>query len=445
MTDDRKYITFSLLHLLGIGLNLFAIFWLVFLSDLVHKPLTLTFAIFALFLQVYIFINHIAKPRQHFSRLLDAISYDDFTLSFALENEKNSYYHQLNTALALFRQKRKEKESQWLFTNTVLDSIPLALIVADSKKNIYIFNQHASRILHINRLENLDTLATKYPDFEKIVQSNAASVKDILKIVSEGEIQKIVVSVSAFVLEGEKYKIISLQNIDEAIDHTQTEAWQSMAKVLTHEIINAVTPIASLSESALELSANKNWDEIELPLTIIHKRSAALVNFVQEFRQLSKLPEAQKQIISIAEFANGIRKSFEKRFQAENIDFSIQIEPQDVKLFADPLLLEQALTNLIENAIKATSNNTESKTIILKAGFDADQHIYISISDTGKGIPPENLEKIFLPFYTTYKEGTGIGLSVVRQIMLKHQGKIAVKSTENKGTEFTLVFFRSLT
>ncbi|GIJ95336.1 hypothetical protein CAPN001_16180 [Capnocytophaga stomatis] len=222
------------------------------------------------------------------------------------------------------------------------------------------------------------------------------------------------------------------------MDETETKAWQKLISVLTHEIMNSIAPIISLSET---LSEEKNHKEVSSAqyktmhqaMEIIHKRSKGLLTFVENYRKLTRIPEPILQPIYLEQMLN----SLQQLVASDKINFTYSVYPEKLTLNADRNMLEQVLINLLKNAHEAGKENTESKVNVTAAKIGNEVHI--SVKDNGCGISSEAIDKIFIPFYSTKTSGSGIGLSLCRQIMLRHNGKITVQSNE-KGSIFTLIF-----
>jgi two-component system, NtrC family, nitrogen regulation sensor histidine kinase NtrY len=229
------------------------------------------------------------------------------------------------------------------------------------------------------------------------------------------------------------------------------EAWQNLVRVLTHEIMNSVTPISSLAGIVEEeikphtLETNgvtlsqEQLSDIHLSLQTISKRSEGLIQFVKEFRSLTSVPKPKPVQIPVRELLEELVLLHRKDLSEKTISANISVYPEDLTISADKNMIEQVLINLLKNAIQSFEEQ-EEKQIDLKAFLNEKSRTIISIADTGSGIDPEAMEKIFIPFFTTKKNGSGIGLSLSRQIMRQHQGTLTVKSTVGKGTEFAMRF-----
>ncbi|MCZ8215708.1 MAG: ATP-binding protein, partial [Cyclobacteriaceae bacterium] len=252
-------------------------------------------------------------------------------------------------------------------------------------------------------------------------------------------------------LRNENLKLISLQNIQSELEEKEMEAWQNLVRVLTHEIMNSVTPISSLSDMVEEdlakhLERNSNQpvtqdqlEDIHLSLKTISKRSEGLINFVKEFRSLAMVPKPRMTDINLRDLLDELCQLHKKEMADANIQMSLSVNPNDLLIHADKSQIEQVVINLIKNAMQAF-DRPDNRVLEVKAYQNDKQRTIISVKDNGTGIDPEALEKIFIPFFTTKKNGSGIGLSLSRQIMRQHKGSLTVKSTPGVGTEFFMRF-----
>jgi nitrogen fixation/metabolism regulation signal transduction histidine kinase len=257
------------------------------------------------------------------------------------------------------------------------------------------------------------------------------------------------VYVIELVLRDVKFKLVSLQNIQSELEEKEMEAWQNLVRVLTHEIMNSIAPISSLAATIREDVASKNkgdepilredLDDYLMGISTIEKRSEGLINFVSDFRSLAHIPTPKFTAIQISGLFERVELLLKTQLDVQQIKLTTSIAPADLLLFADCSLIEQVMINLTQNAIHAVEES-KVKNILLKAYIDENGKIIIEVTDSGKGIEEEALSKIFIPFFTTKKKGSGIGLSLSKQILRRHKGNIQVKSKIEEGTTFKLIF-----
>lgn len=325
------------------------------------------------------------------------------------------------------------------------------IIFKEDTGKIEIFNSAARRLLKVNRAETVNDLKEVSETLVNVFTRLRTGGRELLRLkVGEDFIQLSVYAIE-LTLRGENLKLISIQNIQSELEEKEMEAWQNLVRVLTHEIMNSVTPISSLAgiiEDEIKIHLRDNQEkplqkeqlaDIHLSLQTISKRSEGLIHFVKEFRSLTHIPKPKPENIQVGQLFDEVAILHKKELSEKGIKLECSVDPTDITISADKIMTEQVIINLLKNAIQAFDEG-EEKLIILKAYYNEKMRPVISVKDNGTGIDPEALEKIFIPFFTTKKTGSGIGLSLSRQIMRQHQGTLTVKSTVGKGTEFLMRF-----
>jgi signal transduction histidine kinase len=314
-----------------------------------------------------------------------------------------------------------------------------------------LINTAAKRMLKVARLKNIQSLSSFSQSLQDTLFSLKAGEKALVKIPDQD--MELALHAAEFRLKDQKYTLVSLQDIKSELQEKEMEAWQTLIRVLTHEIMNSMTPITSMAATVIDLlnSINeKNGENIDAEAIIdianalktIHKRSLGLTDFVEAYRNLTLIPKPKFKIFPINDLFGRIEKLMENKLTKKSIDFKWSVEPQSLELTADPGLIEQVLINLVLNAAQAFDRVKDSKAsrIQLIANLDDNGKIIIRVTDNGPGIVKEALSKVFIPFFSTKKKGSGIGLSLSRQIMKLHKGSITVKSEPDLETVFTLKF-----
>jgi two-component system nitrogen regulation sensor histidine kinase NtrY len=417
----------------------------------------LTVAVFLLAVfQVYSLIRFTEKTNRDLSRFLLSIKYDDTSQSFRSEGLGSSFT-ELKEAFGLImrkiREKRSEAEVHARYLNTIIQHVGIGLLIYKTDGTVDLINNPAKKLLNVAALRNINDLKRISPDLVAILQQLKHGDKKLVKIYCEEETRHISLSSCTFLLREEKYLLVSLQNIQAELEEKEMEAWQNLVRVLTHEIVNSITPISSMTATLLDSlgSPEKNRDadanhlspeEIEETaeaLKTIHQRSQGLMNFVNSYRNMTLIPEPQFEILPLLDFFTRVEKLMKPRLTAGAIDFRQSVEPKTLELTADPNLMEQVMINLVLNAIHAVDGRKDP-CIRLLASLSPENTIIITVEDNGAGIAEEALEKIFIPFFTTTKQGSGIGLSLSRQILRMHNATISARSIPDKGTVFTMRF-----
>lgn len=279
-----------------------------------------------------------------------------------------------------------------------------------------------------------------------------AGDKMLIKLVANNELLHLSVYATEFRMRGEEFLLVSLQNITSELEEKEIESWQKLIRVLTHEIMNSITPISSLASTVRDMLLTENdqepklrqlddedIDNIQQALTTIQSRGQGLLNFVETYRSLTRIPRPNFRYFAIKELFDRIRILMKPKMEKYNINCSLTVYPDQLMVTADPDLLEQVFINLLLNAIGAVKDKTDPE-IKVSASVHANGRLSIAFYDNGYGITPDILDKIFMPFFTSRKDGSGIGLSLSRQIMHLHKGSISVQSVPGEGTVFKLMF-----
>jgi two-component system nitrogen regulation sensor histidine kinase NtrY len=406
-------------------------------------------------LQIGLLIRFLEKTNMELIRFLNAIRFDDFSVNYS-PPRTGSAFDELNKeftkVMKKFQELRAEKEANYHYFRTIVQHIGIGIISIRQNGEIEMINTAAKRLLRVNQLRHLTDLQLFSSELLRSLEQHKKGGKDLVKIEKDGEVTQLSVNIIELVIQGEIFRLVSLQNIHSELEEKEMEAWQKLVRVLTHEIINSVTPISSLAATAGEelmhyLCEDEDYcsipkddlEDIHLGVETIRKRSIGLINFVTDFRNLARVPEPKLKVFSVKEMFNRIALLMKAELEERNVQLSVLVDPASLQLTADPEQIEQVLINLIKNAIQAFGDQAE-KYVKLTAAQGFSGKTIVQVKDNGPGIEEEAIKKIFIPFFTTKKSGSGIGLSISRQIMRLHKGNIAVQSDEKDGTLFTLTF-----
>jgi two-component system, NtrC family, nitrogen regulation sensor histidine kinase NtrY len=405
--------------------------------------------------QIKWLIEYLDRSNENIASFLDSIRFDDLSYSFKTESDDpvvQRLHKELNEAMLKLRNSRREKDSEFLFFKNIVMHVGIGLIIFKEDGKIEIFNSAARRLLKINRAENIHDLKEVSDTLVNVFIKLKTGGRELVRLKIGDDLVQLSVYAIELTLRGENVKLISIQNIQSELEEKEMEAWQNLVRVLTHEIMNSVTPISSLAgivEEELRQHMQKEQgtnltheqlNDIHLSLQTISKRSEGLIHFVKEFRSLTNIPKPRQVQIVVKTLLDELVMLHRKELMEKNIKLHISVYPEDLTISADKNMIDQVIINLIKNAIQAFDETEKEKLIELKASLNEKSRPLIAIKDNGTGIDPEALEKIFIPFFTTKKTGSGIGLSLSRQIMRQHQGTLTVKSTVGKGTEFFMRF-----
>lgn len=412
--------------------------------------------------EIYVLIKYLDKTNRELAGFLDSIKYDDFTHTYTTKKTGTSMddlYLQFNQVIKKFREIRAEKEAQHQYLRTIVQHVGIGIITFDKTGEIQIINSTAKSLLGVDLIKNVKQLKHVSEELVNSLLELKTGGRDLLKIEKKGEEIQLAIYAIELMRRDEEFKLISIQNIKSELEEKEMDAWQNLIRVLTHEIMNSVTPISSLAatiESELESQINREDFKVEniskedladfhMALHTIHKRSEGLIKFVSDFRNLTRIPIPQLEDVLICDLIRPMLSLLRFDIEQNDIKINLEVEPEQLMIRVDKEQVEQVLINLLKNAIQAMGENEEMnkpKEITICAAVASDDRVVIKIADNGTGIDEEALKKVFIPFFTTKKSGSGIGLSLSKQIMRKHNGNISVHSVVNEGTEFMLSFPR---
>ncbi len=427
-------------------------FYCIFKTSLFAVMIILGFAVVY---QIFALIRYVEKTNDYLSRFLEAIKYEDFSLSFSRVGYGASF-NELKSAFAevlnKFKQTRAEKEEHYHYLQTVLQHIGIGLISFRRDGEVELINTAAKRILKVAYLKNIKMLDSFSKQLVKTLFNMNPGNKTLVKIEHHGDLLQLAIYATEFKMREQQYTLVSIQNIQSELEEKEMEAWQNLIRVLTHEIMNSVTPIGSLASTMRGLLNNIHIPDCEKKVeqqeiltdaqsaaSTIEKRSRGLLEFVESYRKLTRLPRPDFQIVLLRDLFQRVDQLMADQLNENHIQWKTTIDPDTLEITADPAMIEQVLINLIVNAIQSLSA-TEKKSICMSGLMDSRGRPVIQVSDNGPGIDSDVQEKIFIPFFTTKKGGSGIGLSLSRQIMRLHHGSISVQSQPNRETTFTLRF-----
>jgi two-component system, NtrC family, nitrogen regulation sensor histidine kinase NtrY len=402
--------------------------------------------------QVVEFIRFQRKAQKELTQFVEAVHYRDFSTHFDVKHAPAELqplrqgFNEINTT---FKVISKEKETQYQYLQKILELVDTGILSYQvDTGNVVWMNESLKKMLQLPYLKNIQTLQKRDPELHDEIAKLQPGDHKIGKAHLEKETFRVLLTATAFQTDGNKYKLVAFQNVNEALDETESKAWQRLLGVMTHEIMNSIAPISSLAEtlktrlhehsSSVKDPAN-SLEDLEVGIDTIKRRSEGLLKFAETYRNLNKITTLNLQRVHIRELFANIHQLMQPTFEQKNIELEIILRDPELSLYADPNLLEQVFINLVVNAIEAVKDKEDGK-IILSADHNTSGKTIVKIGDNGQGMPEELMDKIFIPFFSTKKNGSGIGLSLCKQIVMLHKGTIQVQSTEGKGTVFSMQF-----
>ena len=417
-------------------------------------PLPLALIAPLIIYQVYEFIVFQKKTHEELNQFLEAVHYRDFTRYFDVKHAPAELqplrqgFNEINTT---FKGISKEKETQYQYLQKILELVDTGILSYEVETGeVAWMNESLKRMLQLPYLKTLQSLNRRNPELYQSVAELKPGETRVVTIHLEKTSFKALLSTTAFQTEGKISKLIAFQNVNEALDETESKAWQKLLSVMTHEIMNSIAPISSLADTlknrlhvAMEEPGNTEAvEDLELGIDTIKRRSEGLLKFAETYRNLNKITTLNLKKVFVRELFANIHQLMQPMLEQKNIDLQIILREPQMALALDPSLIEQLLINLVLNAAEAVKDSPNPQ-ITLAADKDEQKRPVIRVADNGSGMKEELLDKIFIPFFSTRKNGSGIGLYLCKQIMLLHKGNIQVQSQPGKGTVFQLQFEKS--
>lgn len=401
------------------------------------------------------------------ARFFTAINYEDYSQRFSVDgsntifntpfntsfntsfktSDKDNSFDQLSESMNLVINKLQSSkqllEQQSLYLQTILQHVETAVIVFDKSGKINLANKAATRLLQTNALTDINQLQSNFNELYKLLLNTQSVQRSLCSCNIYNQPHQLLVDMVEARIEGEPIYIAAIQDIKTELDAKELKAWQDITRVLTHEISNSITPITSLANSCNSL-INGDLDDEDLQdlkeaIATIEKRGENLVKFIDNYRKLSNIPKLNTKRVSINELVTQVTQLFKQEFKRNNIHLAIHSKGENLFVMLDSALIEQVLVNLITNAIAALDQNKNTKMLNIHI-HSSKGKLKINVEDNGKGILKEAQQRIFVPYYSTKPNGSGIGLSLSRLIMQLHSGSINVNSELGEGSCFTLIF-----
>ena len=400
-------------------------------------------------------IRYVEKTNREFTTFLEFIYHHDFSVDIA-NRGKGRIFNNLSNAYKLITNEYKrlnlEKEAHYQYLESVIEHVSVALICLNGEGTVILMNQQAKKLFKSPYLPSIDSFRRIDESFPETLHKLGDGERQLVSTRIEDEIFQLVLYATEFQLLGEHYKLVSFQNIRDELEQRENESWQKLIRVLTHEIMNSVTPIISLTsvikETLMprsnlhiaigELSTEEHEDLLK-SINSIESRSRGLLNFVRSYSNLTNLPTPEFSQVDVASLFDQVHTIMLQGLEKTEIRFEVNCPVKDLSIRADPQMIEQVLINLIKNAMEALEGR-EDPQIQLRGSINRQGMVILQVIDNGPGIDPANIENIFIPFFTTKRKGSGVGLSISRQIMFANKGMLSVNTNPGKGCIFTLRF-----
>jgi two-component system nitrogen regulation sensor histidine kinase NtrY len=399
-------------------------------------------------------ITYLNSTNRKIRFFFDSVRNDDSNLSFPFETRNpalRELYQSMNKVNRQIQQLKIENRQQEQYFRTLLEHLAAGIITFNDKGFILHANSSAKKLLSIDVLTHLQQIERKDQKLFETINSIKPYERKLIAITAEGGEIQLSLKATSFKTNESELVILSIQDIKNELDEKEIESWMKLIRVLMHEIMNSITPITSLSESLSNIYINdgkpvlpekvnaKTIATTLQGLNVIKEQGKGLMSFVESYRKLTRVPEPEKKLFKAADLMSRVQILYNSLEKSDRIILSVSLKKPDLEFFADQNLISQVLLNLLKNALEANENNNNGK-IRIVASEGINNHPEICVIDNGPGISVENIDEIFVPFFTTRQNGSGIGLSISKQIMRVHGGNLKVRSVPDKETVFCLSF-----
>jgi two-component system nitrogen regulation sensor histidine kinase NtrY len=404
----------------------------------------------AALLQGWLLVRAAQRSNRELCRFLGAIRNDDYQQSFAV-GQLDSSFAELEGAfeevMARFRQTRLDREAQRLYLEALVEHVPVAILSLREGGEIELVNSAARRLLNAPVSLRLEQLVEFGASFQRDIAQSRGNRRAVTRIDIDGVERRLILSTTQLVVVGAPVRLITLEDIQSELNSSELAAWQDVAQVLSHEIMNSLTPIASLARTADEIvhdlvaggAGEEALADLEDAVGTLARRSDGLMRFVSSYRQFTQMPPPTLRLLALSEYFPRLERLLVSEWQGRGVDIHVGSPADGLAIMADDSLLDQALINLVKNAVDAASASDRPQ-VWLEARLSERGRPIIEVGDNGPGVDESLCEKIFLPFFTTKSTGSGIGLALARQVMLMHSGAITAASRPGGGALFRLTF-----
>jgi nitrogen fixation/metabolism regulation signal transduction histidine kinase len=410
-------------------------------------------------LQAYEIFRLVSRTNTELTRFLEAVRYADFGQRFQMRNvgagfeELGSVFTEI---IERFQAQRSQQEEDLRHLRALTEHVPVPLMSLHADGRVQLHNNAARRLFGSTRITRLEDISAFGEDFSKQVLAVEPGERRLALFQLDDLEQQLTISATEIVIAGKMEKLVSLLNIQSELDGVQLQAWQDLVRVLTHEIMNSITPVASLAKTAVELVDDatqklaghpdvvEELADVKSAVETVARRSDGLMQFVQSYRRITRLPPPRQEQIRLSELFANVEQLVNAEWVKKGIVLAMSVEPRSLELTADPDMIEQVMLNILQNAEQVLTGR-DAASVSVVGYLNRQGHVSVEISDNGPGVSAEIAKKIFVPFFTTKREGSGVGLALTRQVMLAHGGTATLGTSDSGGAKFTLTFLANMT
>jgi nitrogen fixation/metabolism regulation signal transduction histidine kinase len=439
------------IRLVLVGATMAGVVWLVLLPGYHSATLLACFALAVLVLSLWRFVS---RTNRDLARFLDAVRFGDNSQRFDFEQAGSGFNHlgkAFTRIMDEMRERRTRQEFDLRHLKALIEHVPVPLMTLHADRSVTLQNNAARRLFGAAHVTRVSDLAQFGPAFARSLEEAIPGERQLVTFVVEGAEYRLALAATEIIIDGKRERLISLQDIQSEIDATQAEAWQDLVRVLTHEIMNSITPVTSLAQTASELvddvvrqagpdsALARELEDVQSAVDTVSRRSNSLMQFIDSYRQISRLAPPEKKRVSLQDLFDTVTNLARAEWDNAHVTLTTRVEPPGLYVYADRDLLEPVLLNLLRNAWQSTSNLAQPR-IELRGRLNQRGNTVIEVEDNGPGVPDEIATRIFVPFFTTREGGSGVGLALARQVMIAHGGFIRLGQADDGGAVFVLTF-----
>jgi nitrogen fixation/metabolism regulation signal transduction histidine kinase len=447
----KRYLVMLVARLILVGLAMALVVWLLLKPGFHSSTLLSSIALVILVAELWRFVS---RTNREVARFLDAVRFADYSQRFDFEKAGAGFADLGRTFTEIIEQlksRRSGVESSLRHQRALVEHIPVPLLTVHPDDSLTLQNNAARRLFGAAHVTRVNDLRQFGESFTRAVDEAIPGDRELVRFAVEGVEYHLTLATTEVIIAGERERLISLQDIQSELDATQAEAWQDLVRVLTHEIMNSITPVTSLARTASDLVDDvvdeigpdspiaEELGDVQHAVATVARRSDSLMQFIDSYRQITRLAPPEKKRVALAGLFETVTRLAAAEWQDERVSLTSEVEPSGLYVYADRDLLEPVLLNLLRNAWQATQS-VDQPAVRINGRMNRRGNTVIEIIDNGPGVPDEIANKIFVPFFTTREGGSGVGLALARQVMIAHGGFIRLGRNEGPGAVFSLTF-----